>query len=106
LSLKALDRKTHWGFYTYPTDQPPSTLDNIDSLVVILPNSSSPPLEAGDKIRLGEFPPNSTIGYFLIARGWSADRVCLVTLIIFTDRNLNTYIQEGTANDPIELTGG
>ena len=95
--------KNSLGFYTYPTDQPPTTLDEIDSLVVILPNSSSPPLEAGDKIRLGEFPPNTTIGYFLIARGWSADTVCLGTHIIFTDRNLNTYIQEGYKQQTIQL---
>lgn len=92
------------GFYTYPTDNPPSTVDDLDSLVIALPNTSRAPLPRGTKIKLGKFGPNTTIGFFLLAKGWNDGVVCLNSHILFTDKQLNTYIQEGYKQQTIQLS--
>jgi len=89
------DWKNTLGFYTYPLDFPPSTYEDIDSLVIIFPNVTSPGvIEKGEKVYLGTFPPNTGVGYFLISKGWSGDTICLKKQIIFTDKKLNTFTSE------------
>lgn len=85
--------KNTLGFYTYDVNNPPQTVYDIDSLVVIFPNVSQPDaLEPGDKVYLGDFPADIGIGYFLIARGWSSmDSICIFSHIVFTDPHLNTF---------------
>ena len=83
------------GFYTYDIDNPPSTVYDIDSLVVLFPNVSQPDvIRPGDKVKLGDFPANTGIGYFLIANGWVGDTICLSSYVIFTDSHLNTFTSE------------
>lgn len=63
------------GFYTYPTGNPPSNVDDIESIKVAFPNASfagsGGGLNAGDKVNLGRFEPGTTIGFTLIANGWN-----------------------------------
>jgi len=73
-------RKGGWfqsvvGYYTFPTNQP-LTAAPPDSLVkIILPNASTNGngggLNPGNKVYLGNFPPNTSIGFVLIANGWN-----------------------------------
>jgi PKD repeat protein len=80
------------GFYTYNLDNPPQTVYDIDSFVVILPNVTQPGVvKPGDKVFLGEFPAMTGIGYFLIAQGWVGDTICLKSHMVFTDKHLNTF---------------
>lgn len=83
------------GFYTYNLDNPPQTVYEIDSFVVILPNVTQPGVvKPGDKVFLGEFPAKTGIGYFLIAQGWVGDTICLKSHMVFTDKHLNTFTTE------------
>ena len=83
------------GFYTYDIDNPPESVYDLDSLVILFPNVSQPDvIEPGNKILLGEFPANTSIGYFLIARGWVGDTICIPSHIVFTDRRFNTFTEE------------
>lgn len=63
------------GFYTYDTDNPPSTTDEISEIKVAFPNvsfsGSGGGLETGDKIYLGRFQAGTTIGFCLFANGWN-----------------------------------
>ncbi|MEA1972043.1 MAG: hypothetical protein U9N34_01955, partial [Candidatus Cloacimonadota bacterium] len=72
--------KNSLGYYYYDLNNPPQTLDEIDTKIVAFPNTSLPGsggnLEQGSTIQLEmmdgttNFPANTAIGFFLIARGW------------------------------------
>ncbi len=80
------------GYYTYNLSNPPTTVYDIDSMVVLFPNVTQPNVvNPGDKILLGEFPANTGIGYFLIAQGWVGDTICIPSHIVFSDPKLNTF---------------
>ena len=97
--------KNTLGFYTYEIDNPPSSVDDIDSLVILFPNVSQPDvIKPGDKIKLGDFPANTAIGYFLMARGWVGDTICISSHIIFTDSHLNTFTSEEYRQQTILLS--
>ncbi|MCG8305965.1 MAG: DUF4114 domain-containing protein [Cytophagales bacterium] len=84
--------KNTLGYYAYDLNNPPATVYDIDSLVILFPNVSQPDvIKPGDKIFLGQFPENTGIGYFLIAKGWVGDTICLASHMIFTDSHFNTY---------------
>lgn len=80
------------GFYTYDLNNPPQTVYDIDSLVVIFPNVTEPNvIRPGDKVYLGDFPAGIGIGYFMIAQGWVGDTICLKSHMLFTDKRFNTF---------------
>ncbi|MCS5491092.1 LruC domain-containing protein [Algoriphagus limi] len=81
------------GYYLYPTNQPPTSIDQIEKVTVIFPNlsmvGSGGALRSGDKIKLGRFPAGMTIGLVLFANGWSGSRVENFYYPVFADKNLN-----------------
>ncbi len=92
------------GYYTYSIDNPPQTVYDIDSFVVILPNLTQPNIiKHGDKVLLGEFPAKTGIGYFLIAQGWVGDTICLKSHMVFTDKHLNTFTTQAFRQHTILL---
>jgi len=64
------------GFYTYPTGNPPASIDDIETIFVGFPNASlngsGGQLQPGDKIYLGQFEPGVSIGLVLIADGYNS----------------------------------
>lgn len=99
LYLTFLQENASWrntlGFYTYDVDEPPTTFEDIDSLVIVFPNiDTANVLNVGDKVKLGTFLPGTGIGYFLMTKGWVGDTICLNSHIIFTDKRLNTFTDE------------
>ena len=62
------------GFYTYASDNPPSSVADIDSVTIIFPNVSyqggGGGLYSGDKVYLGYYPAGTEIGWVLLANGW------------------------------------
>ncbi|MEM7296916.1 MAG: DUF4114 domain-containing protein [Bacteroidota bacterium] len=62
------------GYYTYPTDNPPASVEEVEK-VVIFPNASAQG-SGGGLIRghsvelLGTFEAGTSIGFFLISNGW------------------------------------
>ena len=81
------------GYYTYPTNQPPATVDDIDSIKIILPNASlsgsGGQLVSGNKVYLGRYPANVSIGFVLIANGWNGTGVGNGNWKVFSDDALN-----------------
>lgn len=67
--------KNTLAYFTYPTNTPPTSLSQISSLKIILPNGSltgsGGDLASGNKVKLGNFAANTSIGFCLIANGWS-----------------------------------
>jgi LruC domain-containing protein len=85
-------------YYTYPINNPPTTLNDIANYTVIFPNSSfagsGGSLVNGNKVRLGVFPAGTVIAYGLAADGWKSgsqgfNGVTTGNWLVFGDRNLN-----------------
>lgn len=68
--------KNSFGYYHYPTNNPPETVADIrSSMRIIFPNASElysgGYLEAGDMVVLNEqFEAGTTVGFFLLAGAW------------------------------------
>jgi len=71
------------GYYTYPTDNPPASVSDINDLTIIFPDVSLGywHLYAGDNVELyylnpetnqyqETFPAGISVGWFLISNGW------------------------------------
>ena len=58
------------GFYTFPTNQPPTNANQITKIRYIFPNcsalNSGGELVAGDKVNIGTFLPGTSIGFVLM----------------------------------------
>lgn len=81
------------AFYTFPSNSQPNSVSDIDSLFVIFPNASfansGGGLESGHKVRLGEFPANTAIGFALLTNGWSSPVVSNGDVQFYTNADLN-----------------
>ena len=81
------------GFYTYQTGNPPSSINDIETITVIFPNvsyqGSGGGLVSGNKVNIGHFPGNTTIGWVLFANGWYNGQVNNSYYKFFSDPNLN-----------------
>jgi LruC domain-containing protein len=68
--------KNALGYYVYDLANPPASTDDIDSLYMLFPNASfagsGGGMYSGDKVYLGNFPPGTGIGWFLVNDGWNA----------------------------------
>ncbi|WP_108868894.1 DUF6923 family protein [Aquimarina aquimarini] len=62
------------GFYTYDTNTPSSSIPAPEDITIIFPNvsavGSGGGLQIGDKVKIGSFPPNTGIGWVLLANAW------------------------------------
>lgn len=67
------------GFYVFDTNNPPSSVSEIDSIFVVLPNASlagkGGKLYARDRIKLGTFQPGQTISWVLFQNAWASNGV-------------------------------
>ncbi|MCD4773835.1 MAG: LruC domain-containing protein [Bacteroidales bacterium] len=81
------------GFYTFETGNPPSSIDDIETITIIYPNvsyqGSGGGLVSGNKVNIGQFPGNTTIGWVLFANGWYNGQVNNSYYKFFSDPNLN-----------------
>lgn len=81
------------GFYTHPLNSPPATAAAIANPTIIFPNvsyqGSGGGLRSGNKVKLGDFPANTEIGWFLVAQGWSGGTVQNRTYTVYSNPALN-----------------
>ncbi len=85
------------GFYTYDLNNPPTSINSINNLTIIFPNSSlsgsGGGLLPGDKVKVGTFAPNTGIGWVLFPSGWDGAKVNSVNEIKFSNPAFNTFTQ-------------
>jgi len=85
------------GFYTYDLNNPPSSPEEIDSLIMVFPNASykhsGGGLHSGDKVKLGVFEAGTGIGWFLVPDGWNSwfQEVIKTEGIKWSDKSFNTF---------------
>ncbi|WP_298545058.1 DUF4114 domain-containing protein [uncultured Aquimarina sp.] len=67
--------KNTLGFYTYDINDPSPSVPVPEDITIIFPNvsavGSGGSLEIGDKVNIGSFPPDTGIGWVLLANAWS-----------------------------------
>ena len=67
------------GYYTYPTNNPPASINDIETLNIVYPNASllgsGGGLVPGHKVYLGRFDANTTVGWFIVSNGWNGSYV-------------------------------
>lgn len=63
------------GYYRYPTNTPPTNATEINAHFIIFPNASysgsGGDLQTGNRVRLGSFPGNITLSWFVVADGFN-----------------------------------
>lgn len=66
-------------YFVYPTNNKPTTLAQVDSLIAVFPNASASGsgggLVAGNKVRIGRWGADTSIGFCLVANGWNGTTV-------------------------------
>ncbi len=70
--------KNSLGYYKYATNNPPTTLADIKNVTFIFPNTSllnsGGGLLAGNKVYLGKFGADTTIGFVMYGYSWDATK--------------------------------
>lgn len=73
------NNKNVLGFYTYNLNNPPTTAPTASQITIIFPNVSAAgsggSLVAGNKVKIGNFPAGTGIGWVLLADGWNGTQV-------------------------------
>lgn len=81
------------GFFTYPTNNPPTSASQIDSIKVIWPNvaltGNAGGLASGNKVYLGRYPAGRSIGWVIFANGWNGSTITAGQWIFYSIDNLN-----------------
>ena len=82
------------GYYSYPTNNPPVTVADIKKITLLFPNckytGDGGGLVAGNKVKIGNFPAGTTIGFVLYAAGWNSyASVNINVRAYFSDAYLN-----------------
>jgi len=108
LDVKILDRSDVWvtfvaegagyrnalGYYVFDTDNPPATASEIDSVFIVLPNTSfegsSGQLRSGDKVKLGTFDPGKTISWVLFQNAYNSGGVNVNATKYYSRIDFNT----------------
>ncbi|MFY8108332.1 MAG: LruC domain-containing protein [Bacteroidia bacterium] len=85
-------------YYTYNENNPPSSVNDISNYTVVFPNTSfvgsGGGLVSGNKVKLGNFPAGTVIGYGIAADGWwggsfGFNGVTEGNWVLFGDKSLN-----------------
>ena len=59
------------AFYTYPTNQSPTSAKDISLITYIFPScGNKTPLHSGDKVKIGRFDIGTSIGFVLMLNAW------------------------------------
>lgn len=84
------------AYYTYNLNNPPSSVNDIDTINIIFPNMSFPGsggnLNSGDRVYLGNFSGGTGIGWVLIANGWTGSSVGTGLNRFYSQQSLNPEI--------------
>lgn len=82
-----------FGFYSYSGDEIPQNPQDLGELKIIFPNpaigENGAGLHTGDRVHLGRFEANTTIGWFILANGWQNNAIADGEGLLYSNSNLN-----------------
>lgn len=88
------------GYYVFDTGNPPASVNDIDSIFVVLPNASLDgargKLQAGDKVKLGTFDGGKTISWVLFQDAWNGSGVNVNSTKFYSRIDFNTMESDPT----------
>jgi LruC domain-containing protein len=96
------------GYYTYPTNNPPTSASDITKITVIFPNASAVGsaggLVSGDKVKLGNFSSGTSIGFVLLQQSWSqTSGVISNTVKFYSNPKFNPETTSSTQRHTVTL---
>jgi LruC domain-containing protein len=96
------------GYYKYPTNKPPATMQDIDTIHFVFPNASlvgsGGGMHSGDKVKIGTIDAGTTIGLVLFADGWNGSSVNYYAGgAYFSDSNLNPEVNPALKRHTVML---
>lgn len=81
------------GFYTYNKNNPPTSIPADSNITIVFPNvsanGSGGGLYVGDRVKIGRFPPNTGIGWVLLANGYQNNTVTSGLWRVFSNPGFN-----------------
>ncbi len=81
------------GYYTYNKSNPPTSVPSNANIKIIFPNVSASGsgggLFVGDRVKIGTFPPNTGIGWVLLANGYRNNAVTSGHWRVFSEPDFN-----------------
>jgi len=99
--------KNSLGFYTYPTNDPPASKEEIDTISIIFPNVSyqysGGGLASGNKVKIGTFAAGTTIAWVVIANGWNGSGINPSKPRYYSDSRFNPENSEYTRQHNVIL---
>jgi len=88
------------AYYVFDTDNPPASAADIDSIIILMPNTSfsgsGGGMQSGDKVHLGVFPGGKTISWVLFQNAWNGSAVDVGKPKFYSNNDFNP---EPTASD-------
>ncbi|MGH1362920.1 MAG: LruC domain-containing protein [Calditrichia bacterium] len=79
-----------FAFFSYPTNSPPDSVGDIDSLTVIFPRAHyNAGLASGSKVSLGTFTAGTSIGWAVIRDGWDGSGASSGTDVFYSIDEFN-----------------
>lgn len=91
--LEGAGYKNVLGFYTYPTEMPPQTVDDVDTISIIFPNvsraGSGGELLPGNRVKIGHFKAGTTVAFVVFANGFKNQNVTFGQWQHYSDKQLN-----------------
>jgi len=82
-----------FGFYSYSGSEIPQNPRDLGELKIIFPNPSREEngsgLHPGDKVHIGRFDENTTVGWFLLSQGWQNNAITNGDDLFYSNSNLN-----------------
>lgn len=81
------------GFFTFSTNDPPTSASEIDSIKIVFPNlsnaGSNGGLYPGNKVYIGRHPAGKSIGWVVFANGWNGTEVGNGNYRLYSIKELN-----------------
>ena len=79
------------GYYTYTTGTPPASAAAIPKVTWIFPNTKTVAngVVAGNKVKLGNFPANTTIAFVLLQNAWNGSTINLTSQKFYSTSAFN-----------------
>lgn len=81
------------GFFTFDTNDPPTSASEIDSIKIVFPNLSNAGSNGGlypeNKVYIGRHPAGKSIGWVVFANGWNGTEVGNGDYRLYSIKELN-----------------
>ncbi|NRB64960.1 MAG: DUF4114 domain-containing protein, partial [Saprospiraceae bacterium] len=100
--------KHSFGYYTYPTNSPPSSANDVTNKTLIFPRLGK--ISAGNTVKIyyldpatnqytATFPTGVSVGWFMIKTGWNKFNKVKNSNIFFSNHKLNQQASSNTDDD-------